>query len=91
LVDPADNSVANPAQLCAAFAANPTSPFPLDSAIFDQLGFRVPFIAVSPSLNRATCRIHNVSDHTSVLALIEKRFMVPFTPFPRRRGDHPHL
>jgi hypothetical protein len=41
LVDPADSSVANAAQLCAAFAANPTGPFPLACASFDQLGFRV--------------------------------------------------
>jgi phospholipase C len=90
LVDPADSSVANAAQLCAAFAANPTGPFPLACASFDQLGFRVPFIAVSP-FSKPGYVSHNVSDHTSVLALIEKRFMVPFTPFVRDRRDHPHL
>jgi phospholipase C len=90
LVDPADSSVANAAQLCAAFAANPTGPFPLACASFDQLGFRVPFIAVSP-FSKPGYVAHNVSDHTSVLALIEKRFMVPFTPFPRGHADHPHL
>ncbi len=34
--------------------------------------------------------MHNVSDHTLVLALIEKRFM-SFTPFPRDHNNHPHL
>ena len=87
LVDPADSSVANAAQLCATFAANPTGPFPRECASFDQLGFRVPFIAISP-FSKPGYVSHNVSDHTSVLALIEKRFMVPFN------GDgesHPHL
>jgi phospholipase C len=87
---PADNSVANAAALCAAFAANPTGPFPQACASFDQLGFRVPFIAVSP-FSKPGYVSHEVSDHTSVLALIEKRFMVPFTPFPRDDDDHPHL
>jgi hypothetical protein len=50
----------------------------------------VPFIAVSP-FSKPGYVAHNVSDHTSVLALIEKRFMVPFTPFVRDRHDHPHL
>jgi len=90
LVNPADSSVANAAQLCAAFAANPTGPFPKECASFDQLGFRVPFIAVSP-FSKPGYVSHNVSDHTSVLALIEKRFMVPFTPFRRDDDDHPHL
>src|SRR5215469_2017817 len=87
LVDPADSSVANAAQLCAAFAANPTGPFPKECASFDQLGFRVPFIAVSP-FSKPGYVSHNVSDHTSVLALIEKRFMVPFNG---DGDDHPHL
>jgi Phosphoesterase family len=88
LVDLADSSVANAAQLRAAFAANPTGPFPLACASSDQLGFRVPFIAVSP-FSKPGYVSHNVSDHISVLALIEKRFMVPFTPYVRH--DHPHL
>jgi phospholipase C len=50
----------------------------------------LPFIAVSPFSKPGNVS-HNVSDHTSVLALIERRFMVPFTPFVRDRHDHPHL
>src|SRR5262249_61965251 len=86
-LNPADSSVANAAALCPAFAANPTGPFPKECASFDQLGFRVPFIAVSP-FAKPHYVSHAVSDHTSVLALIEKRFMVPF------EGDgniHRHL
>jgi phospholipase C len=86
-VNPAGNSVATAAALCPAFAANPTGPFPKECASFDQLGFRVPFIAVSP-FAKPRYVSHAVSDHTSVLALIEKRFMVPFN----QDGDnHPHL
>jgi phospholipase C len=88
LVDPPDNSVAIAAAMCPAFAANPTGPFPPECASFDQLGFRVPFIAVSP-FSKPGYVSHNVSDHTSVLALIEKRFMVPFGT--RDGDDHPHL
>lgn len=88
LVSPADNSVAIAAAMCPAFAANPTGPFPPECASFDQLGFRVPFIAVSP-FSKPGYVSHNVSDHTSVLALIEKRFMVPFGTGDG--DDHPHL
>lgn len=59
---------------CAAFAANPTGPFPDQCASFDQLGFRVPFIAVS-AFSKQHYVSHTVGDHTSLLALIEKRFM----------------
>jgi phospholipase C len=87
LLSPADSSVANAAALCPAFAANPTGPFPKECASFDQLGFRVPFIAVSP-FSKPGYVSHAVSDHTSVLALIEKRFM---TPLNGDGDDHPHL
>jgi len=59
---------------CAAFAANPTGPFPDQCASFDQLGLRVPFIAVSPFSKRHYVS-HTVGDHASLLAFIEKRFM----------------
>jgi phospholipase C len=58
---------------CAAFAANPTGPFPDECASFDQLGFRVPFIAVSP-FSKPQYVSHTTGDHTSLLGLIEKRF-----------------
>jgi phospholipase C len=59
-------------QLCAA--ASPTGPFPADCASFDQLGFRVPFIAVSP-FAKPHYVSHTVGDHTSIAAFIEKRFL----------------
>ena len=59
-------------QLCAA--ANPTDPFPIDCASFDQLGIRVPFIAVSP-FSKPHYVSHTNGDHTSLVAFIEKRFL----------------
>jgi phospholipase C len=53
--------------------ATPDQPFPADCANFDQYGFRVPFIAVSP-FSKPHYVSHTVGDHTSILALIEKRF-----------------
>ncbi|HUR37739.1 MAG TPA: alkaline phosphatase family protein [Terriglobales bacterium] len=40
---------------------------------FTKLGFRVPFIAVSPWI-RKNYVSHTVADHTSILKFIEKRF-----------------
>jgi phospholipase C len=60
--------------LCPALGANPTGPFPAACANFDQLGIRVPFLAISPFSKRHYVS-HTVGDHTSLLALIEKRFM----------------
>jgi phospholipase C len=59
---------------CAAFAPDPTGPFPDECASFDQLGFRVPFIAISP-FSKPHYVSHTVGDHTSLLAFIEKRFL----------------
>lgn len=59
---------------CAQFAANPSGPFPDQCAAFDQLGFRVPFLAVSP-FSKPHYVSHTVGSHTSLLALIEKRFL----------------
>ena len=58
--------------VCPAFT--PTGPYPRLCPNFDQLGFRVPFIAVSP-FSKPHYVSHTVGDHTSMLALIEKRFM----------------
>jgi len=57
--------------ICPGFT--PSGPYPAECANFDQLGFRVPFIAVSPFAKRSYVS-HTVGDHTSILALIEKRF-----------------
>ncbi len=57
--------------LCPDFT--PTGAFPASCANFNQLGFRVPLIAVSPFSKRRYVS-HTVGDHTSLLALIEKRF-----------------
>ncbi len=69
-----DTSVKDAELLCPALAANPTGPYPEACASFDQLGFRVPFMAVSP-FSRPHYVSHTVGDHTSLLAFIEKRFL----------------
>jgi phospholipase C len=60
------------ASICPEFTS--TGAYPASCANFDQLGFRVPFIAVSPFSRRHHVS-HRVADHTSLLALIEKRFL----------------
>jgi phospholipase C len=57
--------------LCPAFT--PTGPYPADCATFNQLGFRVPFFAVSP-FAKPNYVSHTVASHASILALIQKRF-----------------
>ena len=60
------------AQFCSDF--NPAEPFPPTCASFDQLGVRVPLLVVSP-FAKPHYVSHQVSDHTSFLALIERRFL----------------
>jgi phospholipase C len=69
-----DTSVRDAIALCPALAANPAGPYPAECASFDQLGVRVPLIAVSP-FSKPGYVSHDVGDHTSLLALIEKRFL----------------
>jgi phospholipase C len=69
-----DTSVADAEQLCPALASNPHGAYPSNCAAFNQLGVRVPFIAVSP-FSKSTYVSHIVTDHTSILAMIEKRFL----------------
>src|SRR5262249_48867296 len=57
---------------CPAFT--PTGPYPSSCPTFNQYGFRVPFIAVSPFAKQHYVS-HTLGDHTSIVALIEKRFM----------------
>ena len=79
------NSLVEAELLCPAIVP----PFyPFLCANFNQLGFRVPFIAVSP-FSKPHYVSHTVGDHTSLLALIEKRF---FSPDDSEAGaDRPHL
>ena len=69
-----DTTLNDAIALCPALAANPTGPYPAECANFDQLGIRVPLIAVSPFSKRHYVS-HTVGDHTSLLAFIEKRFL----------------
>ena len=43
---------------------------------FDRLGFRVPLVIISPFVRRHYVS-HQVTDHTSILALIESNFGLP--------------
>jgi phospholipase C len=70
----AHTTLSDAESLCPALTANPTGPFPATCADFDQLGLRVPFIAVSP-FAKPHYVSHVVSDHTSLLAFIEARFL----------------
>jgi phospholipase C len=69
-----DTSVLDAEALCPAMAVNPTGPYPTQCANFNQLGIRVPFIAISP-FSKPKYVSHTIGDHTSVLALIEHRFL----------------
>ena len=69
-----DTTLLDAEALCPALASDPTGSFPRNCASFDQLGVRVPLIAVSP-FSKPAYVSHVVGDHTSLLALIEKRFL----------------
>jgi len=58
--------------LCPTYDA--ARPYPAGCPDFDQLGFRVPLLVISPFAKRAYVS-HRLADHTSMLALIEKRFL----------------
>jgi phospholipase C len=60
------------ATLCPAFT--PNGPYPAACANFNQLGFRVPFVAISP-FSRQHYVSHTIGNHGSILNLIEKRFL----------------
>lgn len=53
---------------------DPAKPYPAACPNFDQLGFRVPLMVVS-AFAKPGYVSHRVADHTSLLALIEKRFL----------------
>ncbi|HEV8015501.1 MAG TPA: alkaline phosphatase family protein [Stellaceae bacterium] len=77
-----DTSVKDAEALCSDLNANPTGPYPANCANFDQLGVRIPLIAVSP-FAKVGYVSHKVTDHSSMLALIEQRFLKP-RPFHAR-------
>src|SRR5215469_10426935 len=58
--------------ICPAFMQE-TAPYPAACANFNQLGFRVPFVVISP-FAKPHYVSHMVGDHTSMLAFIEQRF-----------------
>jgi phospholipase C len=60
--------------LCPDFT--PDAPYPQNCPTFDQLGFRVPLVAVSP-FSKPHYVSHVVNSHASFLALLEKRFGLP--------------
>jgi phospholipase C len=70
-----DTSVKDAEAVCPALAADPTGPYPASCANFNQLGVRVPLIAISP-FSKPAYVSHAIGDHTSLLALIEKRFLM---------------
>ena len=72
-VDCGHSSGSDAPALCPDFLPAP-APYPAECASFDQLGVRVPFIAVSP-FAKSHYVSHSIGDHTSLLALIEKRFL----------------
>jgi len=74
LLSKTDTTVIDAGQLCPDFAANPTGPYPEECASFDQLGVRVPLLAISP-FSKPHYVSHTNGDHTSLLAFIEQRFM----------------
>lgn len=69
-----DTSLNDAELLCPALAADPTGPYPAQCANFNQLGIRVPFLAISP-FSKPQYVSHRPGDHTSILAFIEKRFL----------------
>jgi phospholipase C len=85
-----DTSVKDAEQLCPELADNPTGPFPRHCANFDQYGIRVPLVAISP-FSKPRYVSHTVGDHTSVLALIEKRFLSVAGDGDGDRDDRLHL
>jgi len=68
-----DSSLIEAELLCSTLA-NPTKPYPPWCVNFDQLGIRVPLLAISP-FSKPHYVGHTIGDHTSILAFIEKRFL----------------
>lgn len=69
-----DTSLNDAEQLCPALSSDPYGAYPESCAAFNQVGIRVPLIAVSP-FSKPNYVSHVATDHTSILRLIEKRFL----------------
>ncbi len=80
-------SLADANSLCPTFDS-PSGSYPSSCVNFNQLGFRVPLMAISP-FSKPHYVSHTVGDHTSLLALIEKRFFSP-RPHLTARDRHAH-
>jgi phospholipase C len=65
-------SMDDAASTCPRFT--PTGRYPASCPNFNQYGFRVPFIVVSP-FAKPHYVSHTLGDHTSLVALVEKRFL----------------
>ncbi len=65
-------SLSDATAICPGLTA--TGPYPPFCATFNQLGFRVPFVAISP-FAKPHYVSHTITDHTSMLAFIEQRFL----------------
>jgi phospholipase C len=78
------SSMQDALETCPAFT--PTGPYPANCPAFDQYGFRVPFMAISP-FAKPHYVSHSLGDHTSLVALVEKRFLTP----SGRGRHHPSL
>ncbi|MGH2930505.1 MAG: alkaline phosphatase family protein, partial [Solirubrobacteraceae bacterium] len=73
-----------------AIRPDSTPPIPVPGNVpggYDRYGFRVPMIVVSPWA-RADYVSHVVSDHTSVLAFLERKWNLPAMTF-RDANAHP--
>ncbi len=74
LTSTTDTTVRDAEALCPDLAQDPTGAYPDRCASFDQLGVRVPLVAISP-FSKPHYVSHTIGDHTSLLALIERRFL----------------
>jgi len=84
-----DSSTIDAPGICPTFST--TGPYPAECSSFDQLGFRVPLVAVSP-FSKPHYVSHLVNSHTSFLALIEKRFgLQPLTARDAHANDFEDL
>jgi len=80
LISTTDTSVKDAILLCPELGADPTGPYPANCPNFNQLGIRIPFVAISP-FSKPHYVSHTIGDHTSMLGLIEKRFLLTPGPF----------